>query len=544
MRARKKAAADGIQKRTGSRNPAREKLGAMDRLPGVPGGRGPYAGASGRHNLIDWYASSGDADSDLLPALRDLRDKSQDLYRNDAVARAAVKRLADGTLGTGLVMRSTIDREYLGLSEDQALAWEDAAEREFTLWSESRECDFARRLNFSEMQRLAFTSQLLRGDSFILMSWLPRPGVPYDLRLQLIESDRVSNPQYLLDDEKIAGGIERDKDGVPVAIHIQKTHPGSIIVAPVLEWKRVGIHGNRTGRRQVLHLMEFERIDQSRGEPVLAPVIEPLKQLSKYSEAELQAAVVNAVLTLFIKRPLEGDHMTTGASVQYTDEQRERWLNTSLKLGSGTLIEGAPGEDVQMIASTRPNAQYDPFFASTLKRIGMALGEPYEVLAQIFQSSYSASRAAILEFGKTARIKRGWMVSNFCQPCYEEWLYEAVITGQLDAPGFLTDPRIRAAYSCAVWMGPSAGQIDPVKEVQAAQLRIGANLSTYGREVAELTGADFEQTARIKSKEVALLKKLGLHQEPQPAWGGGGFASKQGEKQEEEKQEKGDAEDA
>ncbi|MCD8349581.1 MAG: phage portal protein [Planctomycetaceae bacterium] len=476
---------------------------------GLPGGGSVYNAASNKNSLASWAASSGSADADLLDELPIIRDRSQSLYNNGAVARGVIKRKVSGAIGSGLVMRSTIDRKLLGLNEDEAREWSDAAEREFRLWGDSRECDFARRLAFNEIQQLAFTSQKVRGDCFIIMTWVPRVGVPYDLRLQLIEADRVSNPNNQPDNKEIAGGIKRDVNGVPVSIFVQTDHPGNNYIDVVPEWQEVPIFGKTTGRRQVLHLMEFERIDQSRGEPSLAPVIETLKQLSRFSEAELSAAVVNALLTVFIERPMESDG-ATGVQVFYDEEEKKQWNNRLLQLGAGSWVQGRPGEKLSIISANRPSAQFDPFFNSCLKQIGLGLGVPYEVLSLVFQSSYSASRAALLEFGKEMKIVRAWLRNNLCQMVYEEFLTEAVIKGRLYAPGFLDDPIIRAAYCRAEWMGPSIGQIDPVKEVTASIMKIVAGLSTMGRETAELNGSDFEQNTYTRAEEFKLLKEMNL----------------------------------
>ncbi|MCD8139314.1 MAG: phage portal protein [Planctomycetaceae bacterium] len=477
---------------------------------GLPGGGSAYNAASNKNSMAGWPTSSGSADADLLEELPVIRDRSQSLYNNSAVARGVIKRKVSGAIGSGLVMRSTIDRVLLGLDEEQAREWSDAAEREFRLWADSRECDFARQLAFNEIQQLAFTSQKVRGDCFIIMTWVPRAGVPYDLRLQLVEADRVNNPNNQPDSKEIAGGIKRDENGVPVAIFVQKDHPGNNYVNVVPEWQEVPIFGPKTGRRQILHLMEFERIDQSRGEPSLAPVIETLKQLTRFSEAELSAAVINALLTVFIKRPPESDGALNGMQVVYDEADKKQWENRLLQLGAGSWVEGRPGEDLQIITANRPSAQFDPFFNSCLKQIGMGLGVPYEVLCLVFQSSYSASRAALLEFGKEMKIVRAWLRNNLCQMVYEEFLTEAVVKGRLYAPGFLDDPIIRAAYCRAEWMGPSVGQIDPVKEVTASIMKVVAGFSTMGRETAELTGADFEQNTYTRAEEFALLKKLNL----------------------------------
>ncbi|MCH5894346.1 phage portal protein, partial [Salmonella enterica] len=68
------------------------------------------------------------------------------------------------------------------------------------------------------------------------------------------------------------------------------------------KWERIPAYGKKTGRRNVLHVMQdWERPGQRRGVPVLAPVIEALKQLGRYTDAELVAAVVSGLFTVFVK---------------------------------------------------------------------------------------------------------------------------------------------------------------------------------------------------------------------------------------------------
>ena len=69
---------------------------------------------------------------------------------------------------------------------------------------------------------------------------------------------------------------------------------------------------------------------------------------------------------------------------------------------------------------------------------------------------------------------------------------------------------IRYAYSWADWTGPSQGQLDPVKEVEAAVLRVENGFSTRQRETAELTGGDWELNHRQRVKEEALRREAGF----------------------------------
>ncbi|MBR1602352.1 MAG: hypothetical protein IJ667_02815, partial [Synergistaceae bacterium] len=142
--------------------------------------------------------------------------------------------------------------------------------------------------------------------------------------------------------------------------------------------------------------------------------------------------------------------------------------------------------------------------------VGSALGLPAEVLFLNFQSSYSASRGALLEAWKLFNYWREWWSENFCQPIYCEWLNEAVLSGRIAAPGFIDNELARYAYSQAEWTGSSQGQLDPVKEVKAAAMRVENGFSTRQRETAELTGGDFELNHRQLVKEAELRRSAGF----------------------------------
>ncbi len=486
--------------------------GALQLAGSLSGVDNPYVSASGRRSFLSWHASGMSADDDLNSNLSTIRNRAQDQYRNTATARAAINRIVEGAVGTGLRMRSNIDWKFIGMSLSQAREWKAAAEREFQLWAETVECDYERQMTFGDIQRMVCKSQQTRGDCFALLPWLPRPRHIYDMRIQLIEADRVSNPQRqsdgMIGGKYVAAGIERDNNMIPTAVHICDRYPESFLFiasSPDPKWKRVPIYGANTGRRNVLRIMTSERIGQSRGEPILSPVMSALKQFSVYSDAELSAAVVNAMLSVFVKRPIadKGGYMG--------DDDDRPWEDQDTKqLGSGTWIDGAPGEELQVIAANRPSAQFEPFFLACMKQIGMALGVPFEVLVNHFSSSYSASRAAILEAYKHFKIIRKCLQQSFCQPIYEEWLLEAVIKGRIQAPGFLTDPAIRNAYCQAHWIGPTSGQIDPVREVEAANLRVKYGFSSRGIETAEITGMDFEDVCQARAEENALMESLNL----------------------------------
>lgn len=456
-----------------------------------------------KKSLLGWNFKGGSPDSDITDNLDILRERSRDLFMGAPLATGALKTYRTNVIGSGLRLKAQIDADFLGMSEEEADRWERNAEREFALWAQ--ECDAGRMMDFYEMQALVFLSWLMSGDVFCTLPMIQRPGNPYALKIALIEADRVCNPPGQTDG-RLRGGVEVDQFGAPVAYHIAQKHPLDKSGGQN-KWVRIPAFGAQTGRRNVLHIMEFERPGQRRGVPILAPVIESLKQLARYSEAELMAAVISGMLTVFIKS--ETPETPLGEAI-LPEQQVDAADPNSYELGNGAIIALGPGEDVKEVNPSRPNTAFDGFVTSMSRQIGSALEIPHELLIKHFTASYSASRAALLEAWKAFRMRRAWLAAKFCQPIYNEFLFEAVARGRIEAPGFFDDPAIRAAYAGAEWHGPSQGQIDPLKEVNAAAIRVREGFSTRAREAAELTGTDFERSLRQRIKEERMMREGGL----------------------------------
>lgn len=478
-------------------------------------GYGDHGASRRKKSLQAWNPAVGDADADIHENLEELRPRARDLYMGGALSNGALKTLRTNIIGTGLKLKPAFDADFLRLSDEQADALKGQIEREFALWSESPNCDATGLHNFVELQQLAFLSWMMSGDVFALLPLLPRPHTVYDLRVRLIEADRCSTPteQMGLTSDKIQAGVEVDKDGMISAYWFSDHHPGAATVA-INKWRRVRAVGSKSGRRNVLHLMEAERPEQRRGVPILAPIIESLKQLDRYTDAELMAAVISGMFTVFIESENEGQDEfglpPIGAPLENATGEPIPANSDELRLGNGAVQFLNPGEKVNVANPGRPNSEFDPFVTAILRQVGASLEIPYELLLKHFTASYSASRAALLEAWKMFRMRRAWMAAKFCQPIYEDWFVEAVTKGRIDAPGIFDDPILFKAYTKAEWHGPSQGQLDPVKEVNAAILRVENGFSTRQRESAELTGSEYESNIRQQSYEQKIAEQHGV----------------------------------
>lgn len=478
------------------------------------------SGASrNKNSMRGWLASSKSPQEDIDRNIPILRQRSRSLYMSAPLAVSAIKTNRTNIVGEGLRLKSTIDAAFLRMTPEAAAEWQRNTEREFELWADSKFCDSTRVNNFYEIQQVACLSWLMNGDACALVEYeRPTPAFPYGLRVHLIEADRVSTPHtsgtavnlYATESttgNRIFNGVEVTDAGRVVAYHICSTYPNSQLRA-AKKWQRVKAFGDKTGTPNVLMIFEAERAEQYRGVPYLAPVIESLKQLTRYGEAEMMAAVINGFFTVFITSG--GNTGEVGFTGVLDDEDRVSDDDLNYELGPGMVNVLKPGEKIDIADSKRPSSNFDAFTTALAKYVGAALEIPVELLIKSFNSSYSASRAALLEAWKAFRMKRKWLAADFCQPIYEIFLTEAIANGRIKAPGFFLDPAIKKAYCRAQWNGPAPGMLDPVKEATAAEKRIAIGVSTRQRESIEMTGTDFDANVAQLARENQLMKEAGL----------------------------------
>lgn len=479
------------------------------------------SGASRRKkSMKGWTGRSRTPFEDIDLNLNLLRQRSRSLYMSAPLATSAIKTNRTNVIGAGLKLKCSIDFNFLGMTKEEADEWEQQTEREFSIWAESLYCDTMKLNNFYELQQLALISWLMNGDGFSLIDHVdPTPYMPYGLRLHLIEGDRICDPdsissdllsivQKLDDGNKCFNGVEVNSNGEIVAYHICNQYPNSYIEANSRSWVRVEAFDSNTGEPNILHLMESERCEQYRGVPYLAPVIETLKQITRYTEAELMAAVVTSFFTVFIKTTGPTSDSTLGEG--FLPEEKVDDDPNAYELGAGTINVLGENEAIEVADPKRPNSNFDGFINALAKQIGASLELPFELLTKAFNSSYSASRAALLEAWKAFKMRRTWFANDFCKPAYQLWLSEAIARGRIKAPGYFNDPSIKKAWSNSEWYGPSAGQVDPVKEVTAATLRVQNGFSTREKETQELTGGDWDKNIGQIKKENELLVDAGL----------------------------------
>lgn len=471
------------------------------------------AGASWKKKALKGFtAESGSPRDDIDQYNSTLRQRARMLYMAAPIATSAIRTNRTNVVGSGLKLKSRINREALGLTQEQADAWEKKTEAEFELWaSRKKACDATGINDFYALQQLALMSWLLSGDAFAVIKQYPEtPLYPYSLRIHIIEADRVSTPTSAMlsfprltegkaeNGNRIYDGVEIDENGAIVAYHICNHYPNAILNPADVKWTRVEAYGKLTGLPNILQIMDSERPEQYRGVSYLAQVIEPLLQMRRYTESELMAALVESFFTAFIKTESNANDMPFNET---TPQDAVSHDPNEYEMGPGVVNVMNPGEDVTFADPKRPSNGFDAFMRAICEQVGAALEVPADLLLKAFDASYSASRAALLEAWKAFKMRREWFTSDFCRPIYEIWMSEAVARGRISAPGFFTDPILREAWLGSEWIGPSQGQLDPVKEITAEILAIGEGITTREQATVKLNGGHWDSNIEELARE-------------------------------------------
>lgn len=491
----------------------------MSRFYGVTGSA--WKGASAvTEALRAFYAPNGSADRDISMDLDVLRRRSRQLFQNNTFSRAMISSFTTNVVGTGIKARPTLKQwEILGLTQEEAEKWNRKAQDLFELWAGSKKCDAERKNDFAQLQDLALKTALLGGDCFALGCYNKNLD-PFGLNIKLLEGERCQNPLGALDSDALTEGVEVDRNGAPKAYHFTTKPVWSIDeYTDYVDAIRVPAFDS-FGNPNVVHIFTSDRTDQRRGVPMLAPVILQLKQQERYQDAELMAAVISACFTAVLENnvPEEAEdlygNVPESERVEKTDDKYtvDPWQGTrpALEMKPGAVWSLAQGQKISSLNPQRPNVNYQPFVESIFAEAAAACGVSFEVVLRKFNSSYNSVRAAILESRKTYERMRHDFVSDFCQPIYEKWLADAVVTGILEAPGFFENPVKRALWSGCRWVGNAAFLLDPKKETDAIKMQIDEQLIDRDTACAMINGGEYEVVARGHAKELAIRKELDI----------------------------------
>ncbi len=127
---------------------ALKRQAARRKLEILNSGYSNHGASTTKKSLKGWLWGGGSSKEDIEDNITILRQRSRDLYMGGApMATGALKTLRTNIVGSGLILKPQVNADFLKLSDQEAEELESAIEREFSLWADSVNCDFARLLH-------------------------------------------------------------------------------------------------------------------------------------------------------------------------------------------------------------------------------------------------------------------------------------------------------------------------------------------------------------------------------------------------------------
>jgi capsid protein len=458
-----------------------------------------------------------------------LRRRSLQLFTENPYASGIIKRLLRNEIFTGMVPEPT---------PISAVIWPDKTEEEreeetvkyagemadaFNLYSNDYNVfDYKKQMTFGEFQNQVRLEALLCGDVVVVNRINPQTGLPC---WDIINGNYIKTP---IDKKPRAGntilhGVERDAQGRHVAYWVEEW------TGEELKATRLPVFGEKSGRQISWMVYSGEKLlNNVRGTPLLANILYMLKDLDRYRDAEVRAAVINAMLPLFIKRekgttagrsPLENVRGRRGPAIEGgpVPAPGSPEGQKTIPIKPGTVMDNlAAGEEPVSFNTNRPNVNFGKFEEIVISAISWTLEIPPETVMLHYTASYSASRQANNELDIYLKYRVFKNSKDFCQLIFQEFIIQSVLIGDLKIPGFFAfmfDPRewkLRAAWLKCEWSGLSRPAVDIQREAGALIQILGTGNITNDHISRRFAGMSFQAVQYKLARERRLAKRLGF----------------------------------
>lgn len=429
---------------------------------------------------------------------RALRLRSKDSLLKQDTTKIITDKHVDYTIGTGLKLQAEPEKTILSLEgvELDFIKFQEHVEARFNLYSNSKFCDYSEQKTFHQIAYDLYKEVFTSGDALVVC----RVG-NLGLNVQIFSGEHVKSPMIgssFYDEAKQRGnyinhGIEFDSKGRHVAYFVHVLDVNNILG----KVERIEVYGKNT-KRKMAWMVYGQKLssDHLRGIPEMTQTLEKSAKLDRYTEAAVGKAEKAANITFSI----EHDNYSTGEDpLDSIRKSKNNIIDTpsGYELGDGLankIVETTSNQTFNMPIgaklkpfTTEIETDYEPFERANFNKISASANVPPEVALNMYNSNYSASRAAINGWAYTVDIDRVDFAIDFYIPFYKLWLEIEILKGKIDAPGFIValqkdDFMVIEAYSKCRFIGKNMPHIDPLKEAKSVELML--NLGLISREQA------------------------------------------------------------
>lgn len=479
---------------------------------------------------LRWNPRQGSPDQIINLVKMTADSRGRDSVQNDGYGMNAVAIHKDGIVGSQYKLNSNPNWQFMGATQAWADEFQKVVESRFGLAAESEAAwfDAARKNTFTGIIRLAVGSFCMTGEALASAEWIRETARPFKTAIQMISPDRLTNPHDMIDTQFLRRGVTRDLFGKPLSYTFRQGYLFDFYGQGQFIWNTVNAY-TPWGRKKVIHIIEQMFADQTRGVADMVSVLKQMRMTKQFQDVTLQNAVVNASYAAAIESELPGEVLATaigsapdpmsgysGAIEQYLGGLASYLGGTNNIRMDGVMIPHLyPGTKLNLKPVGTPGGVGTAFEASLLRHAAAGLGVSYEELAKDYSKvSYSSARTSIAGTARFMASRKKAVADRFANDIFALWLEEDWNAGNLPVPKGMDkrifyQPLFKEAITRCTWIGAGSGQIDELKETQAAILRIQSGLSTYEYEIAKL-GGDWRERFVQSARESGVITTLNL----------------------------------
>jgi lambda family phage portal protein len=444
-------------------------------LANLNGWLGAYNSTDPRRKILELFkvqkATSNQALGGNLP---NLVNQCRHLERNCPSARAISEGWVADVVGTGI-----------DVAPDSGSSGRDKVIRE--AWLEWAECAGVDGTSLWELQAQAMREVTTAGSflwRFVILperaqsGKLPLAIMPIEVEwLSPIPIEPVPNGVIFVN------GVEMDRIGGPIAYHLIDPN----FVGDITKGERVSAH-------LICHGFEKRRPFQALGEPILAPLVERLKQEEDLIKTELQSAQIGANFAVVLESEYHDD-ATTDDGESVTD------------VSPGTVVRLTPGEVAKAFQSTRPSQLIAPFREMLRGDLAAAGRVPVKWLNRDYSSAtFMNTRMEQADSKRMHKATQNWLARHVATRPYLEVLPWILLARGIAIPADRTASKKIVGHKV---LPDLPEYVDPLKDGEAALQNVNGNLSTLEEECSS-RGKDWQKIALQRAEEKKFLDGLGL----------------------------------
>lgn len=461
-----------------------------------------------------------------------LRVRSWQSYLESEITQIIINKYILWVIGSGLKVqpepvRSVLTQEGIELSPE----FVKQCESRFNLWTFSRYSDASKMNPIDVLAAEAFKNAIVGGDCLVIL----RSEGGYT-NMQIIDGANVISP-YLSENYFAEAKARGNRIEYGVELSPSNEHIAYYVYGADHKFYRVSRLGEKSGRLMAYMVYGSKyRIDNVRGLPLIAAVLETLKKLDRYKEATVGSAEERQKIVFSVEHGTNStgenpylaklaQSKVLGMGEAPESKSTDAYEAASTKVASTTQkqVVNMPVDATLKLLESKNELYFKEFYNTNIELICASIPIPFEVALSLYNSNYSASRAAIKDWEHAMKTAREKFAFQFYQNYYNLWLEMEILTGKIQADGYMkavmgNNLMAIEAYRNARWLGVNVPHIDPVKEVQAERLKLGDNitpLTTYDQATEALGSGDFSQIIEKINTEKELIPK----HEPEPTNG-------------------------